>query len=342
MSEEKAVEIRENLLECTRSNAHSLSSSSSSFSLSTPTSLSLSSFPPLKPPIPNRLSTVFSQLAEAGIEVRAHDCIGHGTSVSDEGERGFVPRYSYLVDDLRAAAARAAGELPGVPLFLGGHSMGGLIAALAALGGSEGDEEKNKPSPSSSSSASAAATTPTSPSPSSPPPPLPRLAGLLLCSPALDVEWTPILRAQAPIGGLLSLLLPRARVVPAVDPKHLCRDQTVVAAYRSDPLNFVGNVRARTANELLRGFRAVAPLAGRLSVPALVVFGDADKIASLPAAKKFVEAARRGAAKPDANLVVFPGAYHELFFGPDKEEAVRVVVEWIGKNGGGAEKKAKM
>ena len=262
MSEEKAVEIRENLLECTRSNAHSLSSSSSSFSLSTPTSLSLSSFPPLKPPIPNRLSTVFSQLAEAGIEVRAHDCIGHGTSVSDEGERGFVPRYSYLVDDLRAAAARAAGELPGVPLFLGGHSMGGLIAALAALGGSEGEEEKNKPSPSSSSSASAAATTPTSPSPSSPPPPLPRLAGLLLWSPALDVEWTPILRAQAPIGGLLSLLLPRARVVPAVDPKHLCRDQTVVAAYRSDPLNFVGNVRARTANELLRGFRAVAPLAG--------------------------------------------------------------------------------
>ena len=301
---------------------------------------------------------VFSQLAEAGIEVRAHDCIGHGTSVADEAERGLVPRYSYLVDDLRACAALAAGERPGVPLFLGGHSMGGLIAALAALGGGEeqgeGEEGKKPPSSSSSSSsttgaaaaaggAAAAAAAATPPAPPSPLPALPRLSGLFLSSPALDVEWTPILRAQAPIGGLLSLLLPRARVVPAVDPKHLCRDEAVVAAYRSDPLNFVGNVRARTANELLRGFRAVAPLAGRLSVPALVVFGDADRIASLPAARRFVEAAQRGPnANPDAKLVVFPGAYHELFHGPDKEEVVRVVMEWIGKNGGGGEKKAKM
>lgn len=223
--------------------------------------------------------------------------------------------------------------------------MGGLIAALAALEGGEGEEEgEEKPSSSAGGATGAAGAGGTTATP----PPLPRLSGLFLSSPALDVEWTPILRAQAPIGGLLSLLLPRARVVPAVDPKHLCRDAAVVEAYRKDPLNFVGNVRARTANELLRGFRAVAPLAGRLSVPALVVFGDADRIASLPAARKFVEAAaaaagQGGAApRPDAKLVVFPGAYHELFHGPDREEVIRVVVEWMGKHGGGGEKKAKM
>ena len=249
-----------------------------------------------------------------------------------------MPRYSFLVDDLRSAAARAAEERPGVPLFLGGHSMGGLIATLTALeGGEEEEEKKKKPSPSSppSSSSTAAGT-------AAPRSPLPRLSGLFLSSPALDVEWTPMLRAQAPLGGLLSLLIPKARVVAAVDPRHLCRDAEVVAAYRRDPLNFVGNVRARTANELLRGFRAVAPLAPKLSVPALVIFGDADKIASLPAARKFVEAAGKGAARADAKLVVFPGAFHELFHGPDKDEAVRVLVEWMEKHGGGAEKKAKM
>ena len=314
----------------------------SSFSQPRPPPLSFS--PHSTPPPP---SPVFSKLAEAGIEVRAHDCLGHGTSVSNEAERGLVPRYSFLVDDLRLSAARAAEERPGVPLFLGGHSMGGLIATLVALGGGEGE---NSPPPSSSTTAAAATATGAAAAAagaaaaaSGPPPALPRLSGLLLSSPALDIEWTPVLRAQAPIGGLLSLLVPRARVVSAVDPRHLCRDAAVVAAYRADPLNFVGNVRARTANELLRGFRAAAPLAARLSVPALVVFGDADRIASLPAARRFVEAAAKGPAGADARLVVFPGAFHELFHGPDKDEVVRVVREWIGKHGGGGVgEKAKM
>ena len=225
-----------------------------------------------------------------------------------------------------------------MPLFLGGHSMGGLIATLAALGGGDGDGGGGGRK---ASLAPAAAAAPPAPVAAAPPAPLPRLSGLFLSSPALDVECTPILKAQAPIAGLLSLLIPKARVVPAVDPRYLCRDEAVVEAYRRDPLNFVGNLRVRTANELLRGFKAAAPLAPKLSVPALVIFGDADRIASLPAARKFVDAARLGPARPDAELVVFPGAFHELFFGQDKDEAVRVVAEWIEKNGGGGEK-AKM
>ena len=356
---------------------------SSSFFSTPPTSSSSS--PPPPPLLLQKLKRhpVFSKLAEAGIEVRAHDCIGHGLSVSGkhDSERGLVPRYSFLVDDLRASAAKAAEERPGVPLFLGGHSMGGLIATLTALGGGGGESRDGhgngngggggggEKAPSSSSSSSSSSASPSSPSPPPPPPPppstlttgtapsppplppLPPLSGLFLSSPALDVEWTPILRAQAPVGGLLSLLVPRARVVPAVDPRHLCRDEAVVAAYRADPLCFVGNIRARTANELLRGFRAVAPLAPRLEVPALVIFGDADKIASLPAAQRFVEAAKGGAAKADAELVVFPGAFHEVFHGPDKDKAERVLMEWVekvssrkagGGGGGGRGEKAKM
>lgn len=341
--------------------------------------------------------TVFSKFADAGIEVRAHDCVGHGSTAAEkgyEGEKGLgeslvfylfffffscslllcliksslfffpqtnnnkksVPRYSYLVEDLRASVAKAFEERPGVPLFLGGHSMGGLVATLAALGDDddEGDNDKKK-------TATAAK------------PPLfrnllPRLSGLFLSSPALDVEWTPILRIQAPIGGVLSALVPRLRCVPAVDPKHLCRDAGVVEGYRRDPLNFVGNIRARTANELLRAFKAVVPLATRLrgkSVPTLVIFGGEDKIASLPAARRFVDAANaddegdvkeRGNKKRNeesekdnkkggrvAELVVFPEAYHELFFGPDKEEAVGLVLDWIGKHSStGGKSVAKM
>jgi len=257
--------------------------------------------------------------------------VGHGSTAAEKGNeavKGLVPRYSYLVDDLRASAAKALEERPGVPLFLGGHSMGGLIATLAALG----DDDHDKTTETAKRSSNL----------------LPRLSGLFLSSPALDVEWTPILRIQAPIGGLLSALVPKLRCVPAVDPKHLCRDPVVVEGYRRDPLNFVGNVRARTANELLRGFKAVAPLAPRLhgkSVPALVIFGGKDKIASLPAARRFVDAAngvKREGEEPCAELVVFPDAFHELFFGPDKEEAIGKVLAWIKKNSSAGKSVAKM
>lgn len=57
---------------------------------------------------------------------------------------------------LEGQARRAGGEQ--VPLFLAGHSMGGLVAAHTVLSSQT------------------------------------KFAGLMLHSPALDVEWTPILR----------------------------------------------------------------------------------------------------------------------------------------------------
>lgn len=57
-----------------------------------------------------------------------------------------------------AAAAPAAAAHGKLPVFVLGHSMGGLVAALTALRRQE------------------------------------RLAGVMLHSPALDVEWNPVLR----------------------------------------------------------------------------------------------------------------------------------------------------
>ena len=67
------------------------------------------------------------------------------------------------------------------------------------------------------------------------------------------------------------------------------------------------------------------------------------RLSSLPSSSSVGEAAAKGPAGADARLVVFPGAFHELFHGPDKDEVVRVVREWIGKHGGGGGgEKAKM
>lgn len=256
--------------------------------------------PAVDAPTTPHASSVFDAFADAGVEVRSYDCLNHGASAGEPRDVGLVPRVTFLVDDMRAALATAAAAHPGVPLFAMGHSMGGLIALLSVLG---------------------VATTP-----GATPPPLPTLAGLILSSAAVDVEWTPLLRIQAPLGGLLAALAPRARIVPAVDPSMLSPDPACVAAYVNDPLNFVGPVRARTGNELLKGFRAAAAaLAARGGLdapPLLAIHGDADRCTSLRAVKAVVD----GAA--DGELVVVPGGFHELLHGATAPAAIKILLDW--------------
>ncbi len=124
-------------------------------------------------------------------------------------------------------------------------------------------------------------------------------------SPALDVEWTPVLRVQAQMGGLLARLVPHARLVPAVRPEDMSQDPEVVHDYVSvskrkegmwqptgmctrglersslpcviglqDPLNTQGKVCARTGNELLVAFRQLANKTKEISLPVYVAHGE--------------------------------------------------------------------
>jgi alpha-beta hydrolase superfamily lysophospholipase len=72
-----------------------------------------------------RYDHVAERLVDHGAVVYAPDHHGHGES---DGERALVDDLDKGVDDLHTAAERAAGEHPGVPTVLIGHSMGGLIA----------------------------------------------------------------------------------------------------------------------------------------------------------------------------------------------------------------------
>ena len=69
-------------------------------------------------------------LAHKGMVVYCHDHLGHGRS---GGPRGWVPSFDCFLDDLAAVHALAVDENPGLPFFLLGHSMGGLITAAYLL-----------------------------------------------------------------------------------------------------------------------------------------------------------------------------------------------------------------
>src|SRR5262249_38314172 len=67
-------------------------------------------------------------LAAGGFHVRGYDQRGHGQS---GGVRGYCDRFQQFVDDLTLVVERARdGQLP---LFVLGHSFGGLVAPFFAL-----------------------------------------------------------------------------------------------------------------------------------------------------------------------------------------------------------------
>ncbi|MEV6930280.1 alpha/beta fold hydrolase [Dactylosporangium sp. NPDC051485] len=73
-----------------------------------------------------QFSRLASRLNATGIDVYAIDHRGHGIS---EGERGIVRSLDVLARDASALVDIVRERRPGLPLVLGGHSLGGWVTA---------------------------------------------------------------------------------------------------------------------------------------------------------------------------------------------------------------------
>lgn len=71
-----------------------------------------------------------ARFSEAGYACYAVDLRGRGKS---DGERFFVDSFDKYLADLQLAFGRARADHPGLPVFLIGHSAGGVIATSYAL-----------------------------------------------------------------------------------------------------------------------------------------------------------------------------------------------------------------
>ena len=193
------------------------------------------------------------RLAELGYAVHAFDLRGHGRSA---GSRVYVDRFDSYVDDLDRLAASIRLETPDCPMFVFGHSMGGLIAAIWAINGQ------------------------------------PDTAGVILGAPALCVapRVFPVLRRFARFVGRW---LPRLRLV-RFGCRNLSRDDAVVAAFRSDPLVFHGRFPVRTGAEILQAGPYAIQRAASLVAPLLVLQGTADRVVDPVGAEELVRRAGTG------------------------------------------------
>jgi alpha-beta hydrolase superfamily lysophospholipase len=178
--------------------------------------------------------------------VGALDHRGHGLS---GGRRAAVERFDDWVTDLDGYIRGVLTESPR-PLFLLGHSLGGLIATVYALRHQDA------------------------------------LDGLILSSPSVmpPLRMSP---ASLRAGRLLSRWASNLPVV-ALRLDAVSRDPAVVQAYRDDPLVHLGKMRARTGAEALRAIEEVQRDISRLRLPLLTVQGTVDLLVD-PGAARWVD-----------------------------------------------------
>ena len=245
---------------------------------------------------------VLRALAARGVACHAVDHEGHGKS---EGVRAYVGKWEGLVDDCEAFAASVVGQYRGEgdggaapPCYVHGQSMGGLAALYVAARDPD------------------------------------RWSGVVLTSPALGVEMNCILRVQSLFSPCLSACFPQARIVDAVRPQDMCRDEAGWKAYRDDPLNTCGPTCVRTAVEIKRAFDGLwgpEGVCGRFSLPLLILHGTVDKCTLLSMSERFVDEC---ATPPDAKrLVRLTHLYHTLFHEPEKDAVIRTLVAWVCDGG---------
>jgi acylglycerol lipase len=233
-----------------------------------------------------RYAHVLQHFAERGFAGYALDYRGHGQS---PGIRVHVDSFDEFADDVAAMQALAASRHPGLPLFLVGHSQGGLVALHHALRRPQG------------------------------------LAGLVLSSPFLGIH--PRSRPGALrrlLARVVTPIAPRLLQSSSVNTDRLAHDPAVGPAYRADPL-VSRTVSLGWYAAAHQAFDFVQANAGALALPALVVATPDDFLAWPEATRRFLAAVP--AARVEAEW--YPGLYHELFNEIEKARVFARVEQWL-------------
>jgi alpha-beta hydrolase superfamily lysophospholipase len=193
----------------------------------------------------DRYAHLAETLVARGYAVYAMDLRGHGRSA---GPRVEVDHFQDYLDDEATWISRVRDKEPDKPIFLFGHSMGGLIMTLHA------EEHANG------------------------------VGGVVLSAPALGIDAPPLQAAAIQYIGHLGS---PGHMLPQRD-AEFTRDPAVVRAMGVDPLLTHADGPTHTAVELVGGIERAWAGADRLTVPLIVLHGSDDRLTSPAATRDFV------------------------------------------------------
>lgn len=243
-----------------------------------------------------RYSEFTEYLNRMHVDVHLLDLRGHGRS---DGVRGHVDDFSYYYGDLEAWLGhleKSGGLNTEMPCFLFGHSLGGLIAT--------GFLAQYKRGPLSVD-----------------------IKGLILSNPAFGIYMNPLRVLEKQIAKKLPVFLRGIQVPSGIDPALLSHDETVVEAYKNDPLVHTWVTPGLFAS-MLRAMKGLPKTLASIRVPVLFLLSGKDKIVNVEAAERY---AQRLEAAHAGNVTVrhFHGFFHEIFNEVKRERAYLELKKWI-------------
>jgi alpha-beta hydrolase superfamily lysophospholipase len=196
-----------------------------------------------------RYGNVVEYFVPKGYAVCAFDLRGHGRS---PGARGHVDRWSDFLEDVHAFLDHLRRHLPDVPIFLYGHSLGGLIVLNLMI---EQPED---------------------------------VRGVISSAPALDTSaFSPV---KLMLAKILSVIMPKFTLPTGLEQAALSRDPAVVKAYAEDPLVH-DRATARMGAEIVAAATRAMQNAANLTAPLLLLQGEEDRIVPVAAGGRFFERA---------------------------------------------------
>ncbi|MGF1692042.1 alpha/beta hydrolase [Photobacterium kagoshimensis] len=195
-----------------------------------------------------RYQNLIQTLLPLNIAVYGFDHTGHGKS---EGKRVFIGNFDEFINTLDSYVDHVKQTHPNSPLYLIGHSMGGLITSTYLI------QHQNK------------------------------IDGAILSAPAIQPppQISPVLIT---LGKYIAAIAPTLPAV-ALDIKGLSRDDKVIDSYQQDPLVHAGNVTAGLSRQIQLAMGDVAQDGHRIKLPILVLQGTQDRLVNPQGAKFLVD-----------------------------------------------------
>lgn len=236
---------------------------------------------------------VARKLASCGFGVFAMDYPGFGLS---EGLHGYIPSFDSLVNDVveHFSKIKEKPEYHGLPSFLFGESMGGAVVLKVHF---KQPDAWN---------------------------------GAILVAPMCKIAdnvippW-PV--KQFLIG--IAKLLPERKLVPQKDLGEMAfRDPKKLQQTKYNAIAYKGNPRLRTAVEMLRTTQEIEQRLPEVSLPLLILHGEAD-IVTDPSVSK---ALHEQACSTDKKLHLYKDSYHALLEGEPDEIIYQVlgdIITWL-------------
>jgi alpha-beta hydrolase superfamily lysophospholipase len=207
-----------------------------------------------------------------------------------EGPRGHTPSYDAFLDDLRLVYEWASQENPGRKLFLYGHSLGGQITLNFAL--------RRKP----------------------------EVTGVIATGPWLRLAFDPPAFLVA-LGRVMNSVYPAFSQSNGIVPGQLSHDQAWIDTLH-DPQQYHTRITAREYFAATNAAAYALQHAAELSLPLLLMHGQADPIISPGGTREFYERA----SSADKTLTLYEGMYHEITNETERQRVIDDLCDWLDKH----------